>query len=1069
MMMYLPRSIWVCLMLSGTAAFGITVPVGAQINPDDTLGNDSSRVTHGVEVQGELADLIEGGAQRGSNLFHSFEAFNIEEGQRVYFANPEGIEFILSRVTGGGSNIFGTLGVDGAADLFLLNPNGIVFGETASLDVNGSFYATTAEAIALGDAIFSATEPEQSTLLAVNPSVSFFNYLTDASGDITNRGVLAVNNGENLALAANQLNIQGDVSTGNDLSLLATGDVEISNSTVGGDSTNGDLLIHGRNILITDSSVEMGGQGELGDMTFIANDRVEIRDDNNDDNNTAALASAVNGQGNASDISITATHFIGTNNDSQVGSGNAFIGTSGFDGGDSGNIIINVTETVLLDGFRVGTVASGDQEAGQSGNIHIKAVDLEMLNGAGFITGTRVEQTGADSGDSGNITIELTGTLSMRGFGESFREETQQLIRLPSSISSSPIGESVGNAGNINIFANNIDMDDSARLLSFSAGGGNGGAVEVEANQLQFRNGAAIASGTTGQGAAGEIFLHIDGTASFDGVAFDNSTSSSLSTETSGTGLGGNIRIEATNLNITNGAILSSSTEGMGDAGKITLEIAETARIDGRTPDGSGPSLITTDAIATYSNEGVTGDGNDLQITATRIEVTGGAQLSSSLGGTGRAGDIIFDAEAVLIQGPSEHDLPEGVGFSPSSIVSNIQETGNGEGGDILITANNLMVVNGGVLDASVLGGGAAGNVILAITETARFEGVGLDGLPSRVISVSDGNIEGNGGTIFIDAKNLEVLAGAQLTTTAFKIGDAGDIVLSITETARFDGANPVLSNRSSGVFSSTEGNGSGGDIHITAEALEITDEAILLAASFATGDAGSIFIDLRESLIARDGEIRADSAETLGGRIEINAVAIRLSGDSDILTNVETGEGRGGDIILIADTIAAFDDSDILAFSADGQGGDIVLNTPAFFGENFQLAPQLTTREELEALDGNDRVDVNATGSITSGTITIPDVSFLEDSLNELSGDLVDTEALTVGSCIARIDSVEGSFVITGNGGLPQRPNSDTISAYPTSTVRTIPDAPSSQTLQEPEGIYQLADGRLVLGHECQ
>ena len=89
-------------------------------------------------MQGIPAELIEGGAERGTNLFYSFEEFNVGDGQNVYFANPEGIANIFSRVTGRDvSNIMGTLGVDGGADLFLINPNGIIFSENAGLDLNG--------------------------------------------------------------------------------------------------------------------------------------------------------------------------------------------------------------------------------------------------------------------------------------------------------------------------------------------------------------------------------------------------------------------------------------------------------------------------------------------------------------------------------------------------------------------------------------------------------------------------------------------------------------------------------------------------------------------------------------------------------------------------------------------------------------------------------------------------------------------------------------------------------------------------------------------------------------------
>ncbi|MEO1299983.1 MAG: filamentous hemagglutinin N-terminal domain-containing protein, partial [Cyanobacteria bacterium J06636_16] len=124
----------------------VKVPVWAQseVIPDDTLGVESSVVTE-LDV---LNQQIEGGAIRGGTLFHSFSEFNVSEGHGVYFANPIDVESILTRVTGSNpSHILGTLGVAGPADLFLLNPNGIVFGENASLDVSGSFFASTATEI----------------------------------------------------------------------------------------------------------------------------------------------------------------------------------------------------------------------------------------------------------------------------------------------------------------------------------------------------------------------------------------------------------------------------------------------------------------------------------------------------------------------------------------------------------------------------------------------------------------------------------------------------------------------------------------------------------------------------------------------------------------------------------------------------------------------------------------------------------------------------------------------------------------------------------------------------------
>ncbi|NEN95609.1 MAG: filamentous hemagglutinin N-terminal domain-containing protein, partial [Moorea sp. SIO3I7] len=107
------------LLISSTAWAVFQTAAHSQIIRDQTLG-----IEHSIVTPQEFRDLIEGGAIRGSNLFHSFLEFNVNEGQNVYFANPDGIANILTRVTGGSrSQIFGTLGVDGPANLYLINPN----------------------------------------------------------------------------------------------------------------------------------------------------------------------------------------------------------------------------------------------------------------------------------------------------------------------------------------------------------------------------------------------------------------------------------------------------------------------------------------------------------------------------------------------------------------------------------------------------------------------------------------------------------------------------------------------------------------------------------------------------------------------------------------------------------------------------------------------------------------------------------------------------------------------------------------------------------------------------------
>ncbi|MEB3292344.1 MAG: filamentous hemagglutinin N-terminal domain-containing protein, partial [Synechococcales bacterium] len=257
----------------GMTQVGLAQSVPSNIVPDDTLGEERSTLTPAV-IKGLPSDQINGGAVRGSNLFHSFQQFNIGEGHGAYFANPVGIENILSRVTGTGrSEILGKLGVLGDANLFLLNPNGIVFGPKSSLDVVGSFTATTADAIQLGDrGFFSASQPQQSGLLAVAPGALLYEQIAAQGSRLVNTGNLIA--GQDLTLAANNLELQGQLRSGRDLTLQAQDTVRIRDSVTAPFMANAgrNLTIQGDRGLdiLTLSNVQSRIQSG-SDLTLISN------------------------------------------------------------------------------------------------------------------------------------------------------------------------------------------------------------------------------------------------------------------------------------------------------------------------------------------------------------------------------------------------------------------------------------------------------------------------------------------------------------------------------------------------------------------------------------------------------------------------------------------------------------------------------------------------------------------------------------------------------------------------------------------------------------------------------
>jgi len=309
----------------------------------------------------------------------------------------------------------------------------------------------------------------------------------------------------------------------------------------------------------------------------------------------------------------------------------------------------------------------------------------------------------------------------------------------------------------------------------------------------------------------------------------------------------------------------------------------------------------------------------------------------------------------------------------------------------------------------------------------------------------------GKGGTIDVWTNMFNFTDGGQIASATFGQGDAGRV---------FIGANNLNI-----IGISADGNPSG---------------LFSTSSQNAMGNGGNLSIEVRNLNLSNGGRLTSQS-QGVGnaGNITVNARSIRMRSNSGILTLSNGGDG--GNITLNAQTIVALENSDILAFAPAGRGGNITFNTRAFLSDPlYRPSPSITDRAALFALLSNDRVDVNASGTV-SGTVNgVPDITFLQNGLTQLSQNLIDPNTLLANSCIVRNHQQNGRFFITGSGGLPVRPGDAPLSSFPTGDVRSLPAAGEQATPQsrswkpgdpiaEPQGIYRLSNGKLVLSRECE
>jgi len=821
------RGGWIFATAICGAIASLETITSAQVVRDNTLGNESSIVT--PQPVDPTVDVISGGATRGDNLFHSFDRFSVLTGRSADFNNATNIQNIISRVTGDSiSNIDGLLRANGSANLFLLNPNGIIFGANARLDVGGSFVASTAKSLKFVDGtIFTASAAQTTPLLTVSVPVGL-QYGTNA-GSIVDRSRAISSNGQATGL---------EVKPSKTLALVG-----------------GNVTLDGASVRSPDSRVELGGltgEGTVG-LNF---DSGELHLSFPDDtaradillNNATKVDVAANGGGS---IGVTARK-LKLLGESSLANGIATgQGTAGVRGGD---IAIDTTgATIISQSSSIANVFDHGI-GGRAGNIYIKAGALTIDN-LGRVSAVQFRDSTVDRAASGDIFVETAGSVTL------FATDTG----LNSAFSTLSFGDS---AGNISVKANgSINISDSEIVAaSFKA---SGGTILLQANDsISITGNSFIASNVfEGRGNGGDITIKANDRISIANLSWIASQSG-VGGEQPQQGNGGNIYIEGKSLSVTGGAQLSTRTFSFGNAGDIEIKTTDFVEISGRYPlvfpDTANDIRLKGreySTLLTSTGAGANGTGGEISITTGTLRLFDGGAINAQSLSKFRGGNIIVNADLL--------DLDRG-----GQIVTTASNSG--DAGDIIINAKDRIAIASSNPDYF--------NFFNQVSQLEDFSGsVGPINPMSGIFANTNEQSIGRGGSLQMATKQLSVRDGGQISVSS-QSGNAGDIAIT-TDSVRLD-------NNSSLSATTRSGNGGNINLQIADSLLLRRNSLISATAGTAQtgGDGGNININTQLLVALENSAIAANAFAGRGGNIQIVTQGLFVSPNSRISATSERG-----------------------------------------------------------------------------------------------------------------------------------------------------------------------------------
>lgn len=801
------------------------------MGPAQTLGGKID-----VDIEQNLGTTV------GKNLFHSFSEFNVNSGQTVTFkeSTPNALDNVISRVTGGSqSDINGTLRStpDGHANLYLVNPSGVMFGKDARIDVPGAFHASTANEVRFQDgARFSASQPTGSTLTAAAPASFGFLGTSSATNGLlkVDGSQLAVGTGQKLDMVGRNISVENGAK-------LSASEGEVRLEAVGQRSMNIPLnqpseTTHGA-ISLTRSTIDASGEG--GGKVIVRG-----RDLKMDQN--ALIAANTHGK--------------------QDGAG----------------IDIRLTDDLNMKGG--GRILAGTLGSGAAGNIHVKAKNLLIdgkttINGQPLYLGTGIstetgDHTAAEkhsTGRAGDIELHIANRLSLIRGGQ---------------INSSSF--STGNAGNIMIKAGQLWIDRQGILAPLDILGrslhsgivtaalrtwsGKGGNIDVAVQRdINIKGGGLIEAGTLGNAISGNILviaknLRIDGLNTITGIGTE--AGNSAAKEKHSTGRAGNIEVRIEDqLSLARSGQINASSFGTGDAGNVTVNVGQLL-IDGQGAQNTG---IFSSVAREWGGKG----GNIDVAVQGDINIIGGGSLiqAGTLGG-GASGNILVTAKNLRIDG-----LNTITGIGTEAGDNTVKEKhSTGLAGDIEVRIEDqLLLTQRGQINSSSFGTGDAGNVTVKAGQLViDGQGVLADNLENStgIFTASLRTWSGEGGKIAVTIRgDMAIKGGGTISADTYGTQNAGDITVS---------ANQLTLEQDSSISTAAE-NSNGGNITINGgQFVQLINSKLITNVQGRQGNSGNITINA-ENLVMETGLIQANT-EAFGGsagNIKLNVKGLIPSGQS--------------------------------------------------------------------------------------------------------------------------------------------------------------------------------------------